>query len=102
MPLTDEQKKIYRKKGEIFKADADRINEELIRLEISKSKLEKIANNIIPKTPNGIGFCNLCYVQSMVPSGYRNHFGTKNKDVSQPIYECEICGYVEIKHLLPI
>lgn len=97
MTLTEEQKIEYSRKGRIFIRNALKANERVIKLEIEKSELTKMVHDTMPKTPNGVCFCNLCNVQSMVPAGYRNHTGTRNRDVSQPIYVCEICGYADIK-----
>lgn len=97
MLLTEKQKREYREIGMAFMMDASILNEKVIKLEIEESELVKMIHDRMPKTLDGISFCNLCNVQSMIPVGYRNHTGTKNRDVSQPIYACEICGYVDIK-----
>ncbi|HTY43935.1 MAG TPA: hypothetical protein VMC80_01720 [Patescibacteria group bacterium] len=97
MQLTQEQKQDYRKKGEDFMRQVFIINEGVLRRKIEESELAKMVADNMPKTPNGIGFCYNCNVQSMVPSGYLNHPGTRHRDVSQPVYTCEVCGYVDVK-----
>jgi hypothetical protein len=97
MQLTEEQKKDYKIKGEEFMRQALIINEKVLRLEVKEGKLVKMVAGNMPKTPNGIGFCYNCNVQSMVPTGYMNNPGTRIRDVSRPIYECEVCGYVDVK-----
>jgi len=95
MVLTEEEKAEFKKKGEIYRKIEYEINRQIIKLELQKGKLEKELGEAISRTPNGILICKICYVQSM------KYIRTPQGGLSggEEIYECEICGYEEIRDI---
>ncbi len=87
--LTEEEKKEYKKKGEEYQKLTYEINEQIVKLEVQKSKLEKQLKDDMPRTPNGRLVCGSCHVQSMKYMGRTPRGGLSG---GQEIYECEICG----------
>ena len=90
MALTDEQKREYKKKGEEYQKLSYDINEQIAKLEIQKSKLEKQLRDSVPVTPHGRLICKTCNVRSMAYIGRTPQGGMSG---GEEIYECEICGH---------
>jgi hypothetical protein len=81
MTLTEEQKRIYQKKGKEYSHSKKGIESSLTYHRERIAQLEIEILKIRPKTPNGVFICDRCDVQSMAFA--------KEKRI---IYRCEICG----------